>query len=377
VTDRTFNYSFTGPVASPVGTATSISLAITEIEDAGIREVLQTPGAALGSWALLDALLASTGAGTPFVFREPLGQAREVKVALSGLFGRFVARAYLERYHHLSVFCHLRRGAVTLDGRRRIEITRRAKGDLPDWVASSSTLMDLTVAEAKGCHDRAGPTEALTRAVAQAARVDVSVRGHTVPAKRIAIATRWGASVGGPADPQLAVHDPEDDEAPIEPADKDALFVGLLRMHLADLLAPLGHEGLSQAIREIAAADSLGRERAASRRARRELTAALGRSSDVARVDIGLGDLIGGVVTRAGPVSGATEADESVLARLHLRPVFVGVEHALLKATIGGEANSIRNALRSTLGAVDRARGSNAGGWIVPLGAESSSTTQA
>ena len=33
------------------------------------------------------------GAGTPFVFRDPLGKAREVKVALSGLFGRFVARA--------------------------------------------------------------------------------------------------------------------------------------------------------------------------------------------------------------------------------------------------------------------------------------------
>ena len=32
-----------------------------------------------------------------------LGQAREVKVALSGLFGRFVARAYLERYFSLSL----------------------------------------------------------------------------------------------------------------------------------------------------------------------------------------------------------------------------------------------------------------------------------
>ncbi len=31
--------------------------------------------------------------GNAFIFKEPLGQAREVKVALSGLFGRFVARA--------------------------------------------------------------------------------------------------------------------------------------------------------------------------------------------------------------------------------------------------------------------------------------------
>ncbi|MEX2374520.1 MAG: hypothetical protein WD942_02910 [Dehalococcoidia bacterium] len=70
---------------------------VSEIEDAGIREVLQTPGAAYGAWSILDALLAPTGAGTPFIFRQPLGQAREVKVALSGLFGRFVARAYQPR----------------------------------------------------------------------------------------------------------------------------------------------------------------------------------------------------------------------------------------------------------------------------------------
>ncbi|WP_245441937.1 hypothetical protein [Mesorhizobium hawassense] len=67
-----------------------------DIEDAGIREVLQTPGAAYGAWSILDALLTPTGVGTPFIFREPLGQAREVKVALSGLFGRFVARAYAD-----------------------------------------------------------------------------------------------------------------------------------------------------------------------------------------------------------------------------------------------------------------------------------------
>ena len=71
------------------------------IEDAGIREVIKIPGAAFGAWSILDALLTPTGAGTPFIFRKPLGQAREVKVALSGLFGRFVARAYLERYFNL------------------------------------------------------------------------------------------------------------------------------------------------------------------------------------------------------------------------------------------------------------------------------------
>lgn len=94
---RTFLHNFDPPAFSPV-TGATVDLDVSEIEDAGIREVLQTPGAAYGAWSILDALLTPTGAGTPFIFREPLGQAREVKVALSGLFGRFVARAYLERY---------------------------------------------------------------------------------------------------------------------------------------------------------------------------------------------------------------------------------------------------------------------------------------
>lgn len=89
---RTFGYKFSPAAQDPVPGPT-VALTVQEIEDAGVKEVLQTPGAALGSWALLDSLLAPTGPGTPFLFREPLGQAREVKVALSCLFGRFVARA--------------------------------------------------------------------------------------------------------------------------------------------------------------------------------------------------------------------------------------------------------------------------------------------
>ena len=84
---RTFIYSFTPPSLDPAPGAT-IELDVSEIEDAGIREVLQTPGAAYGAWSILDGLLSPTGIGSPFIFKQPLGQAREVKVALSGLFGR-------------------------------------------------------------------------------------------------------------------------------------------------------------------------------------------------------------------------------------------------------------------------------------------------
>lgn len=45
---RTFLHSFDPPSASPVNAAT-VDLNVADIEDAGIREVLQTPGAAYGA----------------------------------------------------------------------------------------------------------------------------------------------------------------------------------------------------------------------------------------------------------------------------------------------------------------------------------------
>lgn len=66
----TFLHSFDPASASPLSGAT-VSPNVSEIEDAGIREVLQTPGAAYGAWSILDALLSPTGTGTPFIFREP------------------------------------------------------------------------------------------------------------------------------------------------------------------------------------------------------------------------------------------------------------------------------------------------------------------
>lgn len=131
-----------------------------EIEDAAIKEVLQTTGARVSSWSILDTLLQP--GETAFRFREPLGAAREVKVAASGLFGHFVARAYLQRYMKLTFFAHLGPSTVTLDGRMNLSIRRRRRthGDLPDWVACAKDMTAITVAEAKGCHDLRIPDHA-------------------------------------------------------------------------------------------------------------------------------------------------------------------------------------------------------------------------
>ena len=365
---RTFIYSFTPPSLDPAPGAT-IELDVSEIEDAGIREVLQTPGAAYGAWSILDALLSPTGVGTPFIFKQPLGQAREVKVALSGLFGRFVARAYLERYFDLSIFAHLGNRVVDLDRRKRAKIERLARGDLPDWIACKSDLTSLTIAEAKGCHDPSGTTKALSRAWAQAGRIDVTVKGRKVTVKRIAVATRWGVASPSPADAYLSVHDPVDIGEALDPQDKDAPFIGLLRLHVASMIEHLGHVELALALRDLTRQTFPRGLQNASARARATLDGAA--ISEVEK-DGDIGGLVGGIVTRAGPITDASASavDQEALARLNLRPVFVGIDRDLVRAAIDGEAETIRGHLAAKVSPDDFARRDGAGGWIIPLGAE-------
>lgn len=366
---RTFFHSFDPPTASPVS-GTMVDLEVSEIEDAGIREVLQTPGAAYGAWSILDALLSPTGSGTPFVFREPLGQAREVKVALSGLFGRFVARAYLERYFNLSIFAHLGSRTIDLDRRRKVKITRLSRGDLPDWIACASDLSSLTVAEAKGCHDVGGPAKALDRAWAQARRIDVTARGRKVALKRIAIATRWGMATGGPADARLSVRDPVEEGEPQTQEEKDALFIGMLRLHIANLIKPLGHAELAAVLRSLTVQSFPRNLRDETQRARSLLDASTVREVD--KASVAMDGLIGGIVTRAGPLTDTKvePADQEALARLSLRPIFVGVEHELIRAAIDAEPQAIRSRLTEKRSRDDFARPDRAGGWIIPLGQE-------
>ncbi|MHC4046242.1 hypothetical protein [Bradyrhizobium sp. 23AC] len=84
-----------------------------------------------------------------------------------------------------------------------------------------------------------------------------------------------------------------------------------------------------------------------------------------------IGGLVGGIVTRAGPVTDAdvTPVDQEALARLNLRPVFVGIERDLIRAAIDEDPNAVRNRL-AAVHPDEFARYDRAGGWIVPLGLE-------
>ena len=82
--------------------------------------------------------------------------------------------------------------------------------------------------------------------------------------------------------------------------------------------------------------------------------------------------LIGGIVTRAGPMANAaiSRLDTDMLARLDLRPVFVGIERDLVRTAVEGDPSSLRDALDRKPLYSDMARGDRARGWIIPLGEE-------
>ena len=365
---RTFRHDFYPSCESPIA-GPNAELTVAEIEDAGLREILQTPGATLGSWGMLEGLLAPTGDGTPFVFREPLGHAREVKVALSGLFGRFVARAYLQRYFNLSIFAHVTDSPIVLDGRLGVKTVRRAAGDLPDWIACTSDLSGLTIAEAKGSHDLSGPEPALHRAWNQATRIDVMVAGGRVSVKRLAIATRWGVAAGAPAQPWIFVHDPVDEGDPISAEEDRATNIGVLRHHVANILTPLGYTELADSIRDLTGRGDEGAYEQGVKRAHRFLEMALSGTSREADDDLRVDDLLGRIVTHSGPLplSMPSRAAREALASLDLRPAFVGLERKLVDAVIDGDPTSIIRTLSDPSTPSRAGRTDRAGSWILPL----------
>ena len=127
------------------------------------------------------------------------GVGKDAKVAYSGLFGRFVARAYLEACADVVVL-------VPLDvANRAFQQTRYSITKDPtdpgleaDWVGLDDRT-NLVIAEAKGSSDKgirtwAGPDrlpKVLSTGIGQSRRTNVLVNGQRLPAKRWAIASRW------------------------------------------------------------------------------------------------------------------------------------------------------------------------------------------
>lgn len=342
-----FIHRFEPASADPVGP--TCVLTSRAIEDAGLLEILQTPGAPLGHWGLFDVLL--DGTSPDFVFREPIGRAREVKTALSGLFGRFVARAYASEYLHYTHFTHIHSPPLRLDGRSRAEVVRRPRhrGDLPDWAVWSPSA-GLGIIEAKGCHSPSGPARILQSAYRQAERAEIRIGGRLARFKRYAIATRWGFALPTPSSPILAVKDPEIEGEKVGEDELDRCGVGIARRHMSAILRPLGHVELATALSELVHTPFRSGEAAARQRVEHALASAdvrsVGRRSDGRRgARTGMADdLIGGFVTRGGvlPDRDLSPIDQETLRRLQLSPYFVGVERSAIEAVLAGDITLLR-----------------------------------
>lgn len=362
----TFAHQFTA--ANGTKTTNSISLTVQEIENAAVLEVLQSPGATLGHWQFLGALLDPTVA--TFSFQQPLGHAREVKTAISGLFGRFVARAYATRHLGLTHFAHVRKPPMPLGGMMRGQLRRvpNRRGDMPDWVAWGSTV-GMAIVEAKGCHDIKGPQAALDRAYIQANRAEIRVGRRPAPFKRYAIATRWGFTSPKVSAPMLWVRDPDED-GEINDAEMESLQVAMARWHIGALMLSLGHEALGKPLLELTRQRFKNRVGDAQRRA----LAALKEAGPVMVEGDNAPDvpLVGGYVGRTGHLNSAELEDSEleILRKLDLRPTFVGVELDAIKQAIEGTTRRKLPAVEADGSLSLRDGEDGAGSWVLSLDSE-------
>lgn len=181
-----------------------------------------------------------------------LGHIRETRTALSGLFGRFVARAYLTQVWNIQHFLPLHANITEIAPGHDMAAIRVEKGDLPDWIVAPSPSSGwVAIAEAKGSHNAAGPWASLEAAKKQARRVDIFRGIDRVVTKRIAIATRWAVHGDPKLDqPWLVVDDPDDGDVVLEPKEFGHLRRGIALGHYAALASGFGLSATANAIVE-------------------------------------------------------------------------------------------------------------------------------
>ena len=186
------------------------------------------------------------------------GIGRDARIAYSSLLGRYMARAYLTEKEMV-------RFLVPLDVVKRelkgtpygIAKYPPSRGFEADWIGLDDR--GLVIVEAKGTFDNGvrtwrGPysrPQILQTAINQAERTAVFQRysGRKVPAKRWAIASRWGTDYNN-RESTLFGWSSEQDKLPED--DYQVLAKSLIRADLAGVLKGLGH---SEAARMLGVGD--------------------------------------------------------------------------------------------------------------------------
>jgi hypothetical protein len=289
VTNRKFNHVFT-----PLGSGTSgidpIELSTIEIAQAAISEISQLSLPAVPFNLFLEQLLVS--GDDWFRWISPLGQIRETKVALSGLFGRFVARAYLSRYFKFTYFDPIKSNTQNLSGWPAFKVERKPAhpGDLPDWVVATKVAANsIAIAEAKGSHNISGFQASLDAAMKQVQRVDILSNGVALAIKRYAVAARWAVqNYQGLEMPWLAVDDPQEGQR--DPSDEE---IGLLIRSTR-----LGH--FSALVEGFGAGETAGILRGAKMSRPGQLQLPVAEQVQIERPHSGAKSVIGAIITPFG-----------------------------------------------------------------------------
>ena len=221
-------------------------LALSVIGNAAARETLVTAAPHMAAiWTDLFQSLIAPGSELRWRGAGP-GVGRDARIAYSSLLGRYLARAYLTEDKGVRVL-------VPLDVAKRrfqetpyvIEKDPPSPGLEADWIGLDAHR--LVIVEAKGTFNpgikpwrgRSCP-QTLQTAIDQAERTAVFVRhsGRKLPAKRWAIASRWGTEENE-REPTLLAWDTEEEK--LDPKDYQALAEILLRTDLDEVLEGLGH----------------------------------------------------------------------------------------------------------------------------------------
>ena len=174
------------------------------------------------------------------------GIGRDARTAYSSLLGRYMARAYLAECEGVGVLVPLdvAKRQLLEDGEYFVAKDPPSNGYEADWIGLDRK--GLVIVEAKGTfdegkkpwHGRSSTPKALETAIGQAERTAVFRHRpyEKLPAKRWAIASRWGTETNGCV-PTLLAWDPEQGDLPeddyqrlgriLHGADVDSVIKGL------------------------------------------------------------------------------------------------------------------------------------------------------
>jgi hypothetical protein len=215
-----------------------------------LAEIVQTAPGSNPLPLLFDELLSP---GTTRLIWKGSGPGRgiEIKRAFSGLFGRFFARAYLERYHGFTWFSPISGAPYNVSRRLRVVHQPGTVFDMPDWVMAGPGV--LAIGEAKGSHAKGrapppGLPGPLRTANQQITSVWVQKRNSAGmwvnrQVKGWGVMSRWGLELPS----RSAYHcvlDPETEGDPLEGDDLEESIQDVARSHVAYLLQGMGRPDL-------------------------------------------------------------------------------------------------------------------------------------